>query len=1109
MRNEFNAKVLGGNATRASRRDRFTEQDDVSVGVSIFGQPDAVSERLPVNQQQQKLTELLVQFRPGFVGELQASTLAGAGLAKSRLLRSDQNGDLVLVSLPTGGQLLDSVMSSLNNNKNVKFAEPNFFVSAQGSNDLSYTGGNLWGMYGDQTSPTNAFGSQAGEAWAAGRTGSMKTVIGVVDTGIDYRHPDLYLNIWLNKGEVPTNLGLVDTDQDGLITFRDLNQSLNSTAVSDLNGNGYIDAGDLLRDLRWANGLDNDSNGRTDDLIGWDFVNNDNDPLDGNGHGTHVAGTIGAMGNNGVGVVGVNWNVQLMALKFLPDSGSGALSDAISAIDYYTAAAAKYDMGPGNYIATNNSWGGGGYSQALLDTIVRGAKQDVLFVAAAGNGGRDGIGDNNDRTGSYPSNYSTLSAAGWEAVVAVASMTSTGALSGFSNFGRASVDLGAPGSSILSTTPNGSYSSYSGTSMATPHVAGALGLLAAASETLTGEELRNYLLRNVTVTSSLANLISTGGRLNVLDMLVSASVVADTSGPTFTRATTSTDGLKVILTYNEPLFATTAGNTAFAVKVAGSATTVNSVAVNNSTVELTLATSIGAGQAVTVGYTAPAASAATTNAAVQDAVGNDAATLAATTTVTNISTVDKTAPIISTFSPTDGLTGVMLGTNIVLTFSEVIARGTGIITLRSGSATGTVVESFDAVTSSRLNLSGSTLTIDPTNDLLSNTQYFVVFTSGNINDIAGNGYAGISTYDFRTVNIVNGTADNDTLTGTVGTDIINGLAGDDIITGGAGTDSMDGGDGSDLYLVSATSDHGGAEFADTGASGTDEVRFASTTANATLTLYAGDTGIEKVTIGTGTAAAPVTTATTALNINASALSYGITLAGNNGANALTGGSGNDTLTGGAGNDVLDGGSGFDYADYTASTAAITVNLSLSTAQVTGGAGSDRLSNIEGLIGGSGADKLTGNAADNILMGGGGNDTIIGGDGFDQLRGGAGNDTLTGGTGIDWFIFDTTPNATTNKDAITDFTSGTDKLQFSKAIFAGLSGAALGDLSSNAFWSGAGVTTAQDADDRFIYDTTTGSLYYDANGNASGSAAVLIATLGATTPLNFTDLQIIG
>ena len=175
----------------------------------------------------------------------------------------------------------------------------------------------------------------------------------------------------------------------------------------------------------------------------------------------------------------------------------------------------------------------------------------------------------------------------------------------------------------------------------------------------------------------------------------------------------------------------------------------------------------------------------------------------------------------------------------------------------------------------------------------------------------------------------------------------------------------------------------------------------------------------------------------------------------------------------------------------------------------GGAGSDTLSGIEGLSGGTAADTLTGNDSDNLLWGKAGNDTLIGAGGADQLRGGDGLDTLTGGAGADWFIFDTAANATTNKDTISDFTSGTDKLQFSKAIFTGLSGAALGDLSSDAFWSGAGITTAHDATDRFIYNPTNGALYYDADGNASGSAAVQVATLGATTPLAFTDLYIIG
>jgi subtilisin family serine protease len=528
-------KVSEGHATRAGRLDQFSAQHDLAVGMSSLGLPDAATARRPELQQQQP-SELLVQFRPGITGESQASAVAAAGGGQSHVLRSDQNGDLLVVSLPAGAPSLNAVMSALNNNPNVQFAEPNFLVTVQGSNDPRYTGGNLWGMYGDQTSPANAFGSQAGEAWAAGYTGSMKTVIGVIDTGIDYLHPDLYLNIWLNPGEIPTNLNLVDFDQDGLITFRDLNQYVNANAVFDINDNGYIDAGDLLRDSRWANKVDNDGNGRIDDLIGWDFVNNDNDPMDGNGHGTHVAGTIGAMGNNGVGVVGVNWNVQLMALKFLPDSGSGSLSAAISAIDYYTGAAAKHDIGAGNYVATNNSWGGGGYSQSLLDTIVRGARQDVLFVAAAGNGGSDGVGDNNDSLANYPSNYSTRAAAGWEAVVAVASITSTGALSTFSNFGLQTVDIGAPGSSILSTTPNGGYSTYSGTSMATPHVAGALGLLAAANESLTGADLRDVLLSTTTATSALANRTVTGGRLNVADLLTAGNKPTDPPGEPVTDA---------------------------------------------------------------------------------------------------------------------------------------------------------------------------------------------------------------------------------------------------------------------------------------------------------------------------------------------------------------------------------------------------------------------------------------------------------------------------------------------------------------------------------------------------------------------------------------------
>ena len=502
---------------------------------------------------------------------------------------------------------------------------------------------------------------------------------------------------------------------------------------------------------------------------------------------------------------------------------------------------------------------------------------------------------------------------------------------------------------------------------------------------------------------------------------------------------------------------------------------------------LTFSYTAAAGQ--TTADLATAASAALTGT-IKDLAGN-AVTAAGFNNVNPTGTlaVDVTAPTVSTFAPTDGLTGVAVGANIVLTFSEAIAKGTGTITIRSGSAAGTIVESFDAATSARLTVSGSTLTIDPTNDLAGGTNYFVVFTSGNIKDIAGNAYTGISTYDFTTAagnNVITGTASADTLAGTAGIDTINGLAGDDIITGGAGTDALNGGDGSDIYIMALTADHTAAEVADTGASGTDEVRFTSTTAS-TLTLYAGDTGIETVTIGTGTAAAAVLTGTTALNIDASALTYGIKLIGNAGANVLTGGSGNDTLQGGAGNDTLNGGAGFDYADYSNATTAITANLSLTTSQNTVGAGSDTLTNIEGLLGGSAGDTLTGNSSDNTLYGRGG------------------NDTLTGGVGADWFVFDTTPNATSNKDTITDFVSGTDKLYFDRAIF---SGAAVGNLNSDAYWSGAGVTAAHDATDRFIYNSTTGALYYDADGTGA-TAAVQVALLGSTThpTLLYSDLVV--
>ena len=462
--------------------------------------------------------EILVKFAPGVGDAARAEALAIIGGEAVEVVRGDlpgqDDGHLLRVELPPGLSE-ETAIELLSSRPEVEFAEQNWTVSIDAvSNDTSYTNGSLWGMYGDRTTLKNAFGSQAGEAWATGATGSTKVVVGVLDTGIAYTHIDLYLNVWLNQGEIPVAFRsrLVDTNADGLITFHDLNSTANASFVTDINRNGRIDAGDLLNDRRWENGADEDANGYRDDLIGWDFVNNDNDPWDDNGHGTHVSGTIGAQGGNGTGVAGVAWNVQIVGLKFLGANGSGAISDAVKAIDYYTTASQKA-VGQ-DFVATNNSWGGGGYSSAMQGAIDRAAQEGILFVAAAGNSAL-----NTDTSANFPSNYSTLASAGYEAVVSVAAITSAGGLASFSNFGARTVDLGAPGASINSTLANGGYGTMSGTSMAAPHVTGAIALYAAQNPDATAGEIREALLGSVTATSSLAGRTVTGGRLDAEAML--------------------------------------------------------------------------------------------------------------------------------------------------------------------------------------------------------------------------------------------------------------------------------------------------------------------------------------------------------------------------------------------------------------------------------------------------------------------------------------------------------------------------------------------------------------------------------------------------------------
>ena len=526
-------------------KDLFTQKAAKSASLKVastFAAPEETGTRHFKKPEALAKDELLVQW------SAEATTAIRAQIHKqletevvetlhTKAMKTSNTGVLEVVINKKSNRSLSQLQKEFSNEATVIFAEPNQTISIQAiSNDPKIN--NLWGMQG-------SYGSKATTAWDQNYIGSSKIVTGIIDSGIDYTHQDLYLNIWLNQGEIRSLSFfsfLQDTDKDGLITFRDLNSSINLTNPSanlkDWNANGYIDAGDLLNNQSgWEDGKDNDINGYIDDLIGWDFFNKDNDPYDDNGHGTHVAGTIGAIGNNSTGVSGLNWQSQMVALKILSGDGSGSLSSAIKATDYFTTAKvqATNRNESSRFLGTNNSLGGSGYSQALADSIRRASDQNLLFIAAAGNGGSDGISDNNDIYANYPSNYANSN------VIAVASITSTGALSSFSNYGAVSVDLGAPGSSILSTLPGNQYGTYSGTSMATPHVTGALALMAAAAPQATAQQLKDALLQSTVATSSLSGKTLSGGRLDVVAAINKSNGVPPAATPTYTLTPSASD----------------------------------------------------------------------------------------------------------------------------------------------------------------------------------------------------------------------------------------------------------------------------------------------------------------------------------------------------------------------------------------------------------------------------------------------------------------------------------------------------------------------------------------------------------------------------------------
>lgn len=429
---------------------------------------------------EQEDAEVIVRFRPGT--SLQRINRITEGLNDRLLDRFEFiNGQAVIAD--EDGLAPETVAAEYRSLPEVEYAEPNFIIDldpAERAGELDEGDFNEEGEFDDDDPPVVRLrssgdgqqpndplfneqwsllntGQRAGKsgadvcatrAWAKTQ-GSKKIVVAVIDTGVDYNHQDLHNNIWTRPASLAP----------------------------------YVDA----------------ELGVFDDRHGFDAADNDGDPMDDNGHGTHCAGIIGAEGDNNDGIAGVNWQVEIMGLKFLSRNGSGTTKDAIECINYVVA---RKKAGV-NVRIISASWGSTAQSRALGDAIKRAGEEGILFVAAAGNSST-----NNDRQPHYPSNYPHPN------VVSVAALTRTDVLARFSNYGAKTVHIAAPGAEIMSTWPQNQYEEHSGTSMATPVVSGVAALILSVNPDLSVTDLRKRLLDSVDKLPALDGKVSSGGRVN-------------------------------------------------------------------------------------------------------------------------------------------------------------------------------------------------------------------------------------------------------------------------------------------------------------------------------------------------------------------------------------------------------------------------------------------------------------------------------------------------------------------------------------------------------------------------------------------------------------------
>lgn len=438
-----------------------------------------------------KNNEVVVKLKPGRAQDfLSQKSLAKFGVSSVTKQMELGFGSFVVLKATSANSFVRAI-EALNSDPAVEYAEPNYIYSIdpikfERNNGKKLTASDdfsgfapvpndprfkdLWGLRNTGTNEPGGRGVgvegadvNALNAWDITK-GSRQIKIAVIDTGVDYNHSDLARNMWVNKKE--------------------------------LNGKA---------------GVDDDGNGYVDDVYGYDFANNDGNPMDGNGHGTHCAGTIGAVHNDGVGVAGVMDEVTIVPIKFLDDGGSGSLDAAIQSIDYATKL---------NVDLMSNSWGGGGRSEALNEAIKRAADQGIVFTAAAGNSS-----SNNDQVESYPANYDQPN------VISVAALTAQNGLATFSSYGRNKVHIAAPGHNVLSTVPGNKYDVYSGTSMATPHVSGVIGLLLAKEGRMDLNDLRERVVMTGVSATGLRGKTQTSSRIDAYNLLTDSRPARNEPNP--------------------------------------------------------------------------------------------------------------------------------------------------------------------------------------------------------------------------------------------------------------------------------------------------------------------------------------------------------------------------------------------------------------------------------------------------------------------------------------------------------------------------------------------------------------------------------------------------